>query len=72
MTVYFENVGHSNANFTRECKKELTYEWLYRQVKPYCMSRNLDFSYDEETGEGLIFGGFQTIGRFRIENENPA
>ena len=21
MTVYFENVGYSNANFSRECKK---------------------------------------------------
>lgn len=67
MKVYFERVGHSNANFVRECKGDLTYEWLYRQIKPYCMSRNIDFSYDEETNEGIIFGGLQTIGEFRIE-----
>lgn len=64
--VYFERVGNSNANFVREYEKELTYEWLYRQVKPYCMLQNLDFSYNEETYEGLIFGGFHTIGGFRI------
>ena len=67
MKVYFERVGHSNANFSRECGGELTYEWLYEQVKPYCMSRNIEFNYDEETGLGLIFGGFYTIGGFKIE-----
>ena len=67
MKVYFERVGHSNANFSRECNGELTYEWLYKQVKPYCMSRNLAFSYNEETNKGLIFGGYQTIGWFKIE-----
>lgn len=67
MKVYFERVGHSNANFSRECNGELTYEWLYKQVKPYCMSRNISFHYNEETNEGLIFGGYQTIGGFKIE-----
>lgn len=67
MKVYFERVGYSNANFSRERKGELTYEWLYKQVKPYCMSRNIDFNYNEETNEGTIFGGLRTIGGFRIE-----
>lgn len=67
MKVYFERVGHSNANFSRECNGELTYEWLYEQVKPYCMSRNVEFNYSELTNEGLIFGGFHTIGGFKIE-----
>lgn len=67
MTVYFEKVGHSNACFCRECKGKLTYEWLYKQIKPYCMSRNIEFQYDEETGLGLIFGGLHTIGGFKIE-----
>lgn len=67
MKVYFERVGHSNANYSRECIGELTYEWLYEQVKPYCMSRNLSFSYCELTNEGLIFGRYQTIGGFKIE-----
>ena len=67
MKVYFERVGHSNANFARECKGDLTYEWLYKQIKPYCMSRHIALSYDEETNEGIIFGGFRTIGGFRVE-----
>ena len=67
MKIYFENVGHSNQYFRAECKGELTYEWLYRQVKPYCKSRNLNFRYDEETGLGIIIGGLRIIGGFRIE-----
>ena len=67
MIVYFERVGYSNANFSRECKGELTYEWLYKNVKPYCMSRNFSFNYNEIMNEGLIFGGYQTIGGFKIE-----
>lgn len=67
MKVYFEGVGYSNANFVRECKGKLTYEWLYRQIKPYCMSRNITLSYDEETKVGIIFGGLQPIGGFRVE-----
>ena len=67
MKVYFERVGHSNANYSRECNGELTYEWLYEQVKPYCMSRNLSIRYSELTNEGLTFGGYQTIGAFKID-----
>ena len=43
------------------------YDWLYKQVKPYCMSRIIEFDYDEQTGLGLIFGGFRTIGGFKIQ-----
>lgn len=67
MKVLFERVGHSNVSFVRECKGELTYDWLYEQIKPYCMSKCIEFNYNEETNEGLIFGGLQTIGGFRIE-----
>ena len=66
-TVNFINVGHSNQSFCRLCKGELTYEWLYKQIKPYVMSRNIEFSYNEETNKGYIFGGFQTIGEFEVE-----
>ena len=72
MKVYFERVGHSNANFSRECNGELTYEWLYEQIKPYCAPRKISFHYNEKTGYGLIFAGYksngyQTIGGFKIE-----
>lgn len=65
--VNFINIGYSNQSFIRLCKSELTYEWLYKQVKPYIMSRNVSFSYDEETNKGYIFGGFHTIGEFEVE-----
>ena len=66
MIIHFTRVGFNNINFTRECKGELNYEWLYKQIKPYCKSRNIEFSYDEETNIGLIFGGLHTIGGFKI------
>lgn len=50
MKVHFEKVGYANKNFSRECRGELTYDWLYEQVKPHCMSRNISFSYNKETG----------------------
>ena len=65
--VNFINVGHSNRSFSRLCENELSFEWLYKQVKPYIMSRNVSFSYNEETKHGNIFGGFQTIGEFEVE-----
>ncbi len=68
MKVHFEKVGYANKNFSRECRGELTYDWLYEQVKPHCMSRNISFSYNKETGVGHIFGGYQTIGGFRTES----
>lgn len=70
MKVFFEGVGYSNASFSRECGGELTYNWLYKQIKPYCMSCCIEFSYDEETGEGLIFGGLRTIGTFRTRDNS--
>lgn len=42
MKLKFINIGWSNANFER-CTKELTYEWLLQQVKPYLLSHNIDF-----------------------------
>ena len=65
--VYFEEVGRNNISFERICKDKLTYEWLIKQVRPHCMSENLDFTYNEKTGEGKIFGVFRKIGKFKLE-----
>lgn len=46
--VYFEEVGWNNISFERICKGKLTYEWLIKQVRPYCISRNLDIYYNEK------------------------
>ena len=66
----FRNVGYLNATFERKCKGELTYNWLCKQVKPYCMSRNLDFAYNKDTKQGTVFGGFRVIGEFEVKDEN--
>lgn len=66
MKVHFSNVGYGNRSWTAECKGELTYEWLYNQIKPFVKSRDIEFRYDEYTGLGLIFGGLHTIGGFQI------
>lgn len=67
MTVYFKSVGHSNVNFEAKCDGELTYEWLYKQVKPYCMSRNIEFLYLKKTNQGTILGGMRIIGEFEVK-----
>ena len=67
MKVYFEKIGYSNAKFESECNGELTYGWLYKQIKPYCMSHNLVFSYNEDTKRGTIFGGLRPIGKFEVK-----
>lgn len=43
MKVHFINVGYANRSWTAECKSELSYEWLYNQIKPYVMSRDIEF-----------------------------
>ncbi len=66
MKVKFKNVGHSNACWEAECE-ELTEHWLFKQVKPYCMSRYLEFGYNEETGQGIILAGVRVIGNFHVK-----
>lgn len=67
MIVSFKCVGHSNINFEAECEGELTYDWLYKHVKPYCMSRNINFLYHKETNQGTILGGMHVIGGFEVK-----
>ena len=68
MKVFFENVGHSSANWQAELNGELTYEWLYKQVRGKCMSRDIDFMLEKANDKkGIIVAGFRTIGTFRIE-----
>lgn len=69
MKVFFENVGYGNASWQAELNGELTYEWLYGQVKGKCMSRDIDFALEKENPKnGVILAGFHKIGSFRIED----
>lgn len=67
MKVKFKDVGYGNFCWEAECTGEVTREWLFKQVKPHCMSRNLDFDYNEETGHGTIYAGFRAIGDFYLK-----
>lgn len=67
--VYFEEVGWNKVSFVRECKGIVTDRWLKKQVKPYCISKHLDFNYVEGINQGTIIAGFQIIGIFRISKE---
>lgn len=65
MKLKFINIGSRNANFIKECKSKLTYEWLLKAVRPYLYSHNVDF---EEATDGriIVFAGMQTVGEIEI------
>lgn len=65
MKLKFVDIGSRNANFIKECKNELTYEWLLKTVRPYLYSHNIDF---EEGIDGIIYvyAGMQTVGKIEI------
>lgn len=65
MQLKFINIGNTNANFTRECRGQLTYEWLLKQVKPYLYSHNIDFA-ENQKGTITVFAGMQTVGEIQI------
>ena len=67
VTVAFESVGAGKVSW-KATAKELTYKWLYKEVKSIgmVMSRDLDFPYDEETNTGAVVAGFRIIGKFHV------
>lgn len=66
MKVKFINIGNRNANFTKECKGDLNYEWLLKQVRPYLLSPNIDFA-ENRKGTITVFAGMQTVGEIEVE-----
>lgn len=64
MKVKFKEIGRNKDNWESECE-ELTYEWLYSQVKRYLMSDNIDFSEDGT----VLVGGFRPVGKFEVVEE---
>lgn len=65
MKVKFINIGARNINFTKECNKELTYDWLLKQVRPYLLSHNIDFE-ENQKGTITVFAGMQTVGEIEV------
>lgn len=54
MKVKFINIGNRNVNFEKECKGELNYEWLLKQVRPYLLSPSIDFDYNKKRNNNCI------------------
>ena len=54
MKVKFINIGNRKANFEKECKDELNYEWLLKQVRPYLLSPSIDFDYNRKRNNNCI------------------
>ena len=54
MKVKFINIGNRNVNFTKECKGDLNYEWLLKQVRPYLLSSTIDFEYNRKRNNNCI------------------
>ena len=54
MKVKFINIGNRKANFEKECKDELNYEWLLKQVRPYLLSPSIDFDDNRKRNNNCI------------------
>lgn len=58
--VRFTEVGRNKATWEAECKGGLTYSWLIKQAKKALRSRDIGF------GDGVIYAGFMSVGKFEI------
>ena len=56
MKIQFTNVGHGKSCFTEDLKV-LSYNTLKRAVAPYLASKIIQFNYDEDKNEGMIYVG---------------
>ncbi|CAH7384502.1 conserved hypothetical protein [Vibrio chagasii] len=73
MQVKFFDVGGSNARWTAQVE-EINYENLYNEVKRSgaILSSDIEFSYDDESGKGVIIVGLvRTVGKFEVTKANP-
>jgi hypothetical protein len=65
--VEFKNIGRNGVNF-KKCWEEVTYKNFYDAVKPFLLSRDIEFSYNEETGKGFVIVGMvRPVGEFEIK-----
>lgn len=67
MKVQFSNVGRFKKSWEAELKT-FDYNSLYKQVrtKGELMSKDIEFDFDEETGEGKVFAGTAIVGQFKV------
>ncbi len=67
MKVTFKDIGRGKISFTADIKS-LTYNNLYKAVKGYLMSKDIDFEYNEERKKGVVWAGIMCVGFFEVEN----
>jgi hypothetical protein len=66
MKIKFTDVGRNKQTWEAVCKGQLTYDWMYEQVKPYILSSNIQFA---ENG-AIVVGDVHTMGQFQIVEES--
>lgn len=63
VNVTFTDVGRGKASWSATCE-EVTFDWLYDQVKSKAMVLSTELNFSEE---GTIFAGFHPIGKFQVD-----
>lgn len=74
IVIDFIDVGRSDRSWTESFSNPPSYRAILKSIKKHhaLMSRNVDFSLDLETGEGLIFAGMRSVGKMRVRKEQAA
>lgn len=62
--VEIKDLGRNRVNFSKEVEG-LNYGILYGIVKPHLASSYPEFCINEN-GEGIIFAGFHSVGKFKV------
>ncbi|QUM78763.1 hypothetical protein HWV00_21050 (plasmid) [Moritella sp. 24] len=69
LTVKFRNVGWNNACFERQFDgvvNDMTEEFILRNVREHCGSRDLEALLHKGGDHGIIMGGIRQIGEFEF------
>jgi hypothetical protein len=74
MKIQFSNVGRFKKSWEAELRT-FDYDGLYKQVRTNgeLMSRDVEFDFDDESGEGVVYAGASLVGAFKVVPEaSPA
>jgi len=66
--VKFVDVGVNKLSWTATCK-EISFDWLYKQIKSKGALMSSEISFYNEHGSGIIYAGLRAVGRFEIVTE---
>jgi len=65
--IVMTDLGREGAAVTRKIRGEATYDVLMSMARPYLMSSDVDFLFEEgNMKKGVIAAGFHEAGRFEI------